>query len=129
MHFPRPMKPIVHAVVLGLAAAACASTPPPTARVSASESSIRAASELGASQTPEAQLHLTMAQDQLAKAKQLIKDGDHEKASWLLSRAQADGELSVALAREAQAKAKASETQAKVREAAPQVAPVDQGAR
>lgn len=119
------MKPIILVGFIVVATAACASTPPPTARVSASESAIRAASELGASQTPEAQLHLTMAQDQLGKAKQLIKDGEHEKASWLLSRAQADGELSVALAREAQAKAKATETQAKVRDAAPQVAPAN----
>ena len=119
------MKPIIPIGFIVLAAAACASTPPPTARVSASESAIRAASELGAAQTPEAQLHLTMAQDELTKAKQLIRDGEHEKASWLLSRAQADGELSVALAREAQAKAKASETQAKVREATTEVAPVN----
>jgi hypothetical protein len=84
--------------VLGLAA--CASSPPPHDRQASSEAAIRAANEVGASQVPQAALHLKLAQEQLDKGKAQIKDGDNQAAAFTLMRAQADAELALALARE-----------------------------
>lgn len=101
---------------LGLAVAlvACGSQQMPTARVASSEAAVRAAHEVGASQIPEASLHLRMAEDQLKTANRLIKDGEPEKAEWLLVRSQADAELAIGLTRESKAKAGADQAQQKL---------------
>lgn len=78
----------------------CASVPAPTAKVASSEAAVRAADELKANDTPAAQLHLKLAQDQLESAKKLIEEGDNKRAEYVLTRAQADAELAVALAKE-----------------------------
>jgi Pyruvate/2-oxoacid:ferredoxin oxidoreductase gamma subunit len=98
-------------------AVACGSSPPPAARYAATTASVRAAHEVGAEKVPDAQLHLAMAEDQLAQAKRLMNDGDNEKASWLLARAQSDADLAVALAREADTRASADQVTAQVRAA------------
>ncbi len=87
--------------VLGLCvvASACASTPPPTERMASAESAVRAARELGADQVPRAQLHLQLAQEDIGRARKLMKDGENQRADYLLQRASADAELGVALAR------------------------------
>ena len=77
----------------------CASTPAPTERMATAEASIRGAQEVGATGSPQAALHLRLAQEQLAKAKGLIASGDNEAADRMLLRARADGELALALAR------------------------------
>ena len=94
-----------------LSLAACASFPLPTEHLAQAESGARAANELGAGKEPSAALHLKMANDQLAAAKQLIAQGENQRADALLLRAQADAELSLQLTREAQAKT-AVQTQA-----------------
>ncbi len=72
-----------------------------TEKVAATDSSIRAAEELGAPKVPQASLHLQLAKEENGRAQQLIKDGDAKHAEGQLMRAQADAELALALAREA----------------------------
>jgi regulator of protease activity HflC (stomatin/prohibitin superfamily) len=65
----------------------------------ASTSTIRAAEEAGASTVPTASLYLQLAKEQLEKAKALAANGDRAEAESMLLRAQADGELAIALSR------------------------------
>ncbi len=83
----------------------CAGTlPVPTQQLADTESAERSAVELGAATQPNAQLHLQLAQEQLAQAKTSMRDGDNERANLLLLRARSDAELAIALTREQAAK-------------------------
>jgi len=96
---------IFGAVTLGAAAAllgGCA-TAAPTERMESSAAAIRAAEEVGANKVPQASLYLQLAREQSEHAKELIANGgsdEKKQASSLLMRAQVDGELALALARE-----------------------------
>jgi len=83
----------VAAVALALG---CARAPLHT---EASTSGIRAAEEAGAAKVPQASLHLQLAKEELAGAKELSAKGEKEKAASLLTRAEADAELAVTLSR------------------------------
>jgi hypothetical protein len=87
-------------VLMSAGVGACASTSPPYERVASSEAAIRGAREVGSEQVPQAALHLKLAEEEVQKAKALIRDGDNREASFALMRAQADAELALALARE-----------------------------
>jgi hypothetical protein len=63
-------------------------------------SAIRAAEEVGASGISNASLYLQLAKEELVKAQEFAEKGDKEEAESMLLRAQADGELAVALSRE-----------------------------
>jgi outer membrane murein-binding lipoprotein Lpp len=79
----------------------CATTQPPTDKMESSAASIRGAQEAGAQNVPRAALYLQLANEQSAKAKQLISSGGHDNmkaAANLLMRASADGDLAIALA-------------------------------
>jgi parvulin-like peptidyl-prolyl isomerase len=82
------------------ALAACASFPVPTQRMADAESAHRSALELGANQQPAAQLHVKLAEEQMAQAKARIQAGENKEADSLLIRSKADSELAIALARE-----------------------------
>ena len=97
---------------IGLAAIACASAPQPTERLASTEAALRAAKEVGAKDVPQAQLHAQLAEEQLQQAHKLIGDGENERADQVLRRAQADAELSVALAREAESRRDAEAAEA-----------------
>lgn len=77
-----------------------ASFPVPAQRMADAESAHRSALELGAASQPVAQLHVKLAEEQMAKAKTLIADGDNKGADSLLIRSKADSELALALTRE-----------------------------
>ena len=100
------------ALALGSAAVlgACASSPIPAEKLAQSEAAVRSAHELGAENVPRAALHLKVANEQLAQAKQLIAEGDNQRAEYTLMRAQADAETALALAREEAARAEAAKT-------------------
>lgn len=97
-------------MAIAVAATACGGFPKPEARVSSSEAAIRGAQEAGAPGVPEATLYLKLAQEEREKALAAMKDGDNEKAEYLLMRSEADAELANALAREAAARAEAKTT-------------------
>ncbi len=83
---------------------ACASFPVPTQRMADAESAHRSAIELGAGSQPAAELHVKLAEEQMAQAKAKISDGDNRMADSLLIRSKADSELALALAKEQGAK-------------------------
>lgn len=60
-------------------------------------------------------MHLRFAEDQVARARRLIDEGEHERAGWLLVRAEADADVAAALTREAAHKSAAEETNARAR--------------
>ena len=88
---------------------ACATTAVPQERMVASQGSIRAAEEVGADKVPAAALHLQLAREETEQAKKAIQQGANVRADYLLQRAEADAELSMALAREAPLRAQAQE--------------------
>lgn len=92
----------------------CASYPVPAQHMADAEGAARSAQDVGANTNPQAQLHLKMAQEEIAQAKQLIADNDNEKADSVLVRAKADGELALAEAREAQAQVLARQALAQI---------------
>ena len=91
--------------VVGLSG--CTSAPVPHAKVASSEAAIRAAQETGSRDVPQAALHLKLAEEQLEQAKKLIRNDETERASYVLSRAEADAELAIVLSRVERSKAKA----------------------
>jgi len=93
-------------VVLG----ACASSPVPADRLAQSQAAVRSAQEVGADKIPPAALHLRIANEELDLAKKLIRDGENQRAEYILLRAQADAEAALALTREATARMDAQKT-------------------
>jgi hypothetical protein len=91
------MAMLAGSVLLTAVFAGCGSSP--AVNKEASTSAIRAAEEVGASKVPSASLYLQLAKEELENAKVLAAKGDKEQAESMLSRAQADGELAVALSR------------------------------
>jgi hypothetical protein len=104
------MKTIALIGAASVALAACASSPVPAGRLARSQAAIRSAEELGAERIPPAALHLKVANDQLATARKLLADGDNKRAEYVLMRAEADAEASIALAHEAMARMEAQRT-------------------
>ena len=91
------MAMLAGSVLLAAVIAGCGSSP--AVNKEASTSAIRAAEEVGASSVPSASLYLQLAKEELENAKGLAAKGDKEQAESMLLRAQADGELAVALSR------------------------------
>lgn len=90
------------ALIAGAAFLGCAALPPPTARLASTAAAIRAAEELKAVEIAPAQLRLQYARDQYQAGQKLVEAGEHEKADRVLARAEADAELAVAIARQAE---------------------------
>ncbi|MFO7569419.1 MAG: hypothetical protein R6W75_06440 [Smithellaceae bacterium] len=100
------------AVLTATIVAGCSSAP---LRTEASTSGIRAAEVAGAASVPQASLHLQLAQDELAKARELSEKGEKDKAASMLMRAEADAELALVLAQGDAEKTEANEAVARVR--------------
>jgi hypothetical protein len=101
-------------VLLAAVIAGCGSSP--VLNKEASTSAIRAAEESGASKVPGASLYLQLAKEELENAKGIAAKGDKEQAESMLLRAQADGELAVALSRGDADKKEATEAIERVRQ-------------
>ena len=101
-------------LVAGPTLLGCAAAPIPADRLASAEAGIRGATEVGAESVPDAALHLKMARDQVAQAKALDRDGDTDRAASVLTRAQADAELALAMTRETHARAEANAVLAEV---------------
>ena len=89
-------------VLTSLAAAfvvGCGGAAMPLDKLTDAKATARAAQEAGAEHTPQAALHLKMANDELASAQKAINDNDGDRAQLLLNQAQSDADLAVALAR------------------------------
>jgi hypothetical protein len=93
---------------------ACGGSSLPPAKVADTQSSISAATAVGADQNPQAALHLKMARDQLKQAQGLLEDGKDDEARLVLMRADADAEVALMITREAQASANVQKARADV---------------
>jgi hypothetical protein len=93
------------------AALGCASYPKPAEALGSSEALLRTAEEEQAKSVPEAALHLQMAQEELNKARDLLKNEENEKAEQMLMKCHADAQLALALTRQSKALAQANEAQ------------------
>jgi hypothetical protein len=91
--------------------------------LASSEGAIRGAREAGADNVPQATLYLKLAEEQRAKALDLVKDGENHRAAYMLARAEADAELAVALARASSAQADAAKANESVNELKEKAAP------
>jgi hypothetical protein len=98
------------ALGLGVLSAACSTTPIPGDKLVRSNAAIRSAEEMNAGQVPSAAHHLRLAQEQLNAAKRLLQKGNVKTAGDLLLRSEADAEVAMNLAREANAKQDAMQT-------------------
>ena len=108
-------KIIVTATRLGAVfIAGCGSAAMPLDKLTDAKSTVRAAQEAGAKETPQAQLHLKMANDELASVQKAIDENDNDRARLLLNQAQADADLAIALARGSADQKSAQDAQAKV---------------
>ena len=103
----------VAAVATAIVAGCAANVP---LRTEASTSGIRAAEEAGAAKVPQASLHLQLAKEELAQAKELAAKGKKEKAASMLLRAEADAELAVVLSHEDAEKTEANAAVARIRQ-------------
>lgn len=92
-----------------LAFSGCGGSDVPARQMAESEAAIRAASEVGAQENPQAALHLKMARDHYDQAQAASKDGEQESAKALLEKAEVDAELALSLTRKEQAAAKAAD--------------------
>ncbi len=96
---------------------ACGSGAVPADKLARSEAALRSAQEASAANDPQAAVPLRLAQEQLATGKALIKKGDNERADFILSRAEADANLALDLARSDLARAEAQKTLEQVQKA------------
>jgi hypothetical protein len=67
------------------------------------EAAARSAQDTGAATNPQGQLHLKLAQEEIAQAKQLAQNGDNKRADFVLIRAKSDAELALGEVRAQQA--------------------------
>ncbi len=107
------MAMLAGSALLAAVIAGCGSGP--AVNKEASTSAIRAAEEVGASNVPGASLYLQLAKEEMENARVLAAKGDKEQAESMLLRAQADGELAVALSRGETDKAEATQAIERVR--------------
>ncbi len=88
--------------------------PEPRTQMAESEGAVRSAELAGAQNSPQSALHLKRAREQIMSAKNLIQEGENERAEWVLRRAQADADLALSLATEETQRKKAAESKAEL---------------
>ena len=101
-------------VLFALMVAGCGSGP--EVNKEPSTSAIRGAEEAGASNVPSASLYLQLAKEEMVKAQDFLTKEEKEQAESMLWRAQADGELAIALSRGEVDKKEAAQAVERVRQ-------------
>ncbi|MBL8954627.1 MAG: hypothetical protein JNK82_27870 [Myxococcaceae bacterium] len=97
----------IGAAALGMVLAGCATIKLPADQLEKSQATIKSAEVLGADKTPSAKLHLQFAKDEQQNARDMADRGD-ERAFSMLACSQADADLAVVLAQEAQVRGQAA---------------------
>jgi hypothetical protein len=92
----------------------CASGSVNQGKLTDAQSAVRAAQEVGAPGNPDAALHLQLANEEIASAEKLYRDGEKARGDRMLERAQADAELALALAKLEDVREEAREAKQKV---------------
>ena len=103
-------------VAAALLVACGGSIPEPKEAQTQTLAAVRAAEEVGAEKDPTATLHLKYAKDQIEEAKKLVAEGDNHRAQLVLTRARADAELALMLAKAYREKLDADKAEAEVAE-------------
>jgi hypothetical protein len=93
------------------------------------ESAQRSAREVGAETQPVAKLEVKLADEEIARAKSLVANGENRRADFVLQRARADAELALALTREQTALAEVQRATEQSRAAPVASVPSTPGAR
>ncbi len=98
--------------VVALAGVACvaacgSSLPPPNDQWAAAQADLGRAQEAGATNVPDARLHLQLSQEDLQRAKQLIGE-DNKQATNLTALASAEAQLALSLAKQVAAEDRAA---------------------
>lgn len=93
--------------ILALCAAACGGAAVPQQELTSAKAAVAGAEVGGAAENPKAALHLQLAKQQIGEAEKLIEEGDNEEAARVITRAQADADLALSLAKENKAKVEA----------------------
>jgi hypothetical protein len=107
---------IVMCSALAVAGFACVSgAPVPADKLARSEAAVRGAQEIGAERNAEGARFLQVARSEYEQGKKLVIDGDQERATVFLLRAEADAELAMNLTRETNAHAEADKTREEIR--------------
>ena len=109
-----PKSIIAWSVLTAAVTMGCGSSAVPLDKLTDAKSTVRAAQEAGAQGTPQAALHLKMANDELASAQRAMDDHDNDRARLFLNQAQSDADLALALARGSEEKRQVAEQQAKI---------------
>lgn len=107
---------------IALGFAACAGNGVPVKTIADSESSYKAAQAVEAEKVPQANLHLQLAKEQMARAQKLIEAKEYDRAEGALMRAKIDADLAYTIAIKEKTNKDAQATLqklAKVREQAP----------
>lgn len=102
--------------LVALLAMGCGGAEAPTAARTNAIAAMRSARTIGAGEEPRASYHLELAREQLGQADALIARGEMLRAERVLTRAEADAVLAIALARDAQTSASAEETRQRIRD-------------
>ena len=102
----------VPTIALVFTAGCAGSYPAPADHLASAMAAARAAREAGAPNVPHAALQLKLAEEQIAQARQMMRNESNERADYLTLRAYNDAELALALARENTALSRASRAQA-----------------
>ena len=101
---------------LGVALGGCLSGGPvPADKLARSEAAVRGAEEIGAERNAIGSRHLQAARASFKEGKQLVMDGEQDRATMMLLRAEADAELAMNVTREATALEDARKTRDEVR--------------
>jgi hypothetical protein len=104
------------ALALPLATGCGSSFPIPNDQFATAQKDVGRAQESGADGVPDAKLHLQLANETLQKAKEQM-DKDNRRASSLISRASAEAQLAMSLAKESQARSEAQDAADKLAKA------------
>jgi hypothetical protein len=100
----------------GFALGCGSSFPPPNDEWAAAQADVGRAEAGGAPNVPDAKLHLQLAQEDLAKSKQLI-DQDNKRAASLIAVARVEAQLALSLAKQQSAQEAAQKAQADAQKA------------
>jgi hypothetical protein len=107
---------VVALAAISLTAACGSSVPAPRDQWAAAQADVGRAEASGASNVPDARLHLQLATEDLQKARQLI-DADNQRATTLTGLARAEAQLALSLAKAAAEQDEASQAQADLQKA------------
>ena len=97
-----------------IALSACGGAAVPRDQLTLAQAAVKGAEVGGATEEPKAALHLKLAREEISKANALINDGENEEAARMIARAQADADLSLALAKQAAAKRETAEAKEQI---------------